>query len=324
MPMDPSVGTVTPATRHDTPGPASHLIIAYLGWPFLVLATGTAYVWSAYSFGGLTPLTFLVITSAAFIFSLAMEMMSPYRDDWRTVGDPSFARDIGHTALTTAFGERLGLLMATPIFALFGYAFTPGTDSVWNGFWPHGLPMAAQIAAAVLLAETLDYWRHRLEHEVSFLWPLHFVHHSADRLNTIKSSRNNLADLAARFIFSFVPLLLLGAPLEFILWHGAAVTMFGIPAHSNANFRIPHFLHRLVLTPHVHRIHHMADMIKGNSNYANLTPLLDQLFGTYTAPTDQDHLIPAGVLENPLPRSFLAEMFAPLLWPLFSRRSTED
>ncbi len=305
--------------------PHSHMgkMIAKFGWPLLTIGTGTAYLSAEFYAGGLTPLSFLIITSVAVVVSMAFELLAPYRAEWSPWGDRSFLRDLGHTATSTFLGERLGLLLATPFFAWLGYSLAPG-DAAWIGIWPTTWPLAAQLALAVFLAEGLDYWRHRLEHEVPFLWPLHFVHHSADRLNTIKSSRNNVADMAARFLFSYVPLLLAGAPPEFILWHGAAVTMFGIAAHSNSDFRIPAFMHRWVVTPQVHRIHHMADPVKGNSNYANITPVYDRLFGTFVMPTPADRHQPVGVFDNPLPTNFVAEGFAPLLWPFYRRHKQPE
>ncbi len=278
---------------------------------------GAAFLAAEIYGGGLSPLWFFGIAAGAVVVSLILETIIPYRADWTTMGDPSLVRDLGHTFVSSAFGERLGFVLATPLFAVAGYTFAPEADQIWGSIWPHHWPMAVQLGIAIMIAEGLDYWRHRLEHEIGFLWPLHFVHHSASRLNTIKSSRNNVADMAARFVVAYMPLLLLGAPAEFILWHGAVVTMLGIPAHANMDARIPTFLHRLILTPQVHRIHHMADPIKGNSNYANVTPLFDQLFGTYTPPTEADRKVPAGVTDNPLPTNFWAEAFAPLLWPFY-------
>lgn len=294
--------------------------IHYAGWPLFVLGTAGAYGAAAVYFGGLTPISYLVIAATTVVVSILIEQLAPYRADWATFSDPSLGRDIGHTALTSVFGERLGLVIATPLFAWVGYKFA-ATDPSWTGIWPTDWTLTSQIALAILLAEFLDYWRHRLEHEIGFLWPLHFVHHSANRLNTIKSSRNNVADMAGRFVFVFVPVLLLGAPPEFILWHGAAVGMLGIPAHANVDYRLPSFLHRFVLTPQVHRVHHMADPVKGNSNYANITPLFDVVFGSFTPPHPDDRHTPAGVSDNPIPVAFWAEALAPVIWVYYRLRN---
>jgi sterol desaturase/sphingolipid hydroxylase (fatty acid hydroxylase superfamily) len=69
------------------------------------------------------------------------------------------------------------------------------------------------------------------------------------------------------------------------------------------------------MTPQVHRIHHARPLALSCSNYANVFPLWDVLFGTFTPPADPPRFA-YGIEPDPHPRDFSAQ----LLWP-FRRTS---
>ena len=54
---------------------------------------------------------------------------------------------------------------------------------------------------------------------------------------------------------------------------------------NHANVALPQradrILRWLVVTPDMHRIHHSADVMESNRNFANLFPWWDRLFSTY-------------------------------------------
>ena len=121
----------------------------------------------------------------------------------------------------------------------------------------------------------------------------------------------HVAYFMGRGVLVWAPLLVIAVPPRLVIWQFAAIVLFGSLAHANVVFRIPAFLHRLVVTPDVHRIHHSIDATQGNSNYATVFPIWDLLFGSYLDP----RLIEArqtGIDRDPIPRRFLSE----LLWPI--------
>ncbi len=92
--------------------------------------------------------------------------------------------------------------------------------------------------------------------------------------------------------------------------YAAAVTVFGPVAHANVSLRVPSFLHRLVMTPQVHRIHHARPLALSCSNYANVFPIWDVLFGTFTHP-DEVSSFDYGVEEGTQPDDFVGQTLAP-------------
>ena len=90
-----------------------------------------------------------------------------------------------------------------------------------------------------------------------------------------------------------------------LLWQLAAVLVFGIPLWvviiylvvsalnaqlEHANIRLNESADRLlrliIVTPHMHKVHHSRDQKETDSNYSNIFSLWDRLFGTYTAEID--------------------------------------
>ncbi len=95
-----------------------------------------------------------------------------------------------------------------------------------------------------------------------------------------------------------------------MLAYAAAVTIFGPVAHANMSLRVPAFLHRWVMTPQVHHIHHARPQALSCTNYANAFPAWDILFGTYEHPGEQPHF-EYGIEENPIPSDILGQTLAP-------------
>ena len=67
------------------------------------------------------------------------------------------------------------------------------------------------------------------------------------------------------------------------------------------------------MTPHVHRLHHSIDRSLSDTNYANIFPFWDHLFGTFSDPTL--HVAgEVGVADDPIPSSFLGQFLSPFTW----------
>jgi sterol desaturase/sphingolipid hydroxylase (fatty acid hydroxylase superfamily) len=250
---------------------------------------------------GLTTVAFLLVL-------LALEQVLPYRQDWSIRGDAEIWRDLGHAVLYASLGGTLAQLTFLAGFpsALTRLGFPGGL-----GIWPASSPVVLQVLAVVVLGDLLEYWYHRLAHTVSWLWPVHAIHHTPIRLNTLKGPRHHVVYYLGRGAFVWAPLLVIGVPPRLVAWQFVAIVLFGSLAHANIAFRIPVFVHRIFITPDVHRIHHLIDARHGNSNYATVFPIWDLLFGSYTDPRVVDAR-ETGIYQDPIPRRFLSELLSPL------------
>jgi sterol desaturase/sphingolipid hydroxylase (fatty acid hydroxylase superfamily) len=246
---------------------------------------------------------------ASLVGLLAFELVVPYRQDWRLYGDRDLLRDIGHYILYGLIGSTVA--QSVFVVALAGALAPLNLPSLW----PTNTPFVVQILLVVVLGDFLEYWLHRLAHSIPALWRVHAVHHMPMRLHALKAARHHVLYFLLRGLIVWTPLLLIGVPSALIVWQVAALSVTGNLAHANIDFKIPKVMHKVLVTPEIHRLHHSIDHALGNSNFGALLPVWDMLFGTYTDPVTTP-LAAVGIEGDPIPHRWLVE----LGWPLFFKR----
>lgn len=150
------------------------------------------------------------------------------------------------------------------------------------------LQVAAMVAVPLFLHDLWFYWAHRLSHAVPFLWEFHKLHHSDAHMNCSTFARDQFIQAIWT---AFFPILTLGLLVDLDLRQAGRAAlysnMFFVPwsmfCHSAIRVCLPG-LDRLLVTPQVHRLHHSAEPAHQNTNFADVLPLFDRLFGTYRAP----------------------------------------
>ena len=228
--------------------------------------------------------------------------------------------------LERAFPARAGQAFARPGFAT-DLAFFLGQYLLWNGaviavlrflsaraaaLEGGGLrlafaaqPFTLQALEVVLASDLLVYWGHRLQHRVGFLWRFHAVHHSAQRLDWLAAHREHPVDGVYTLTLINLPAILVGFPVAAIAGLVAFRGIWAIYIHSNVRLSLP-FLRAALGSPELHHQHHALDRDAGN--YANLSPLMDLLFGTYRVPAREPDAF--GVRE-PFPRTYVGQLLHP-------------
>jgi sterol desaturase/sphingolipid hydroxylase (fatty acid hydroxylase superfamily) len=175
-----------------------------------------------------------------------------------------------------------------------------------------------QMVEVVVLSDILIYWGHRLQHNVGFLWRFHSVHHSSEHLDWLAAHREHPLDSIYTVGLINLPALVLGFPLETLV---GFITFRGIWAiYIHSNVRLPIGPLRLILgSPEIHHWHHDSDRDAGN--YANLSPLMDILFGTYHCP---DHEPERFGINEPTPGNYLGHLILPLLPRRYMKRDETE
>lgn len=166
-------------------------------------------------------------------------------------------------------------------------------------------PLWLQAIQVVVLSDLCVYWGHRLQHRVGFLWRFHAIHHSAEHLDWLAAHREHPVDTVYTLGLINLPAFLLGFPLETLAGLIAFRGIWAIYIHSNVRLPIGP-LRVLVGAPELHHWHH--DRARDAGNYANISPLMDLLFGTYRCP---DHEPEAFGIEEEIARSYLGQMLHP-------------
>jgi len=141
--------------------------------------------------------------------------------------------------------------------------------------WPVGL------AVFWIGADFALYWWHRLQHANRFLWALHSVHHSQQRLNLLTAFRRHpLETLLGNVIIGFgIFHLVLGVPAREWMPLGVVITCLIAIQHAQLDWRFGVF-HRIVVSPRFHAFHHSLDPAHANANYGMILSVWDYVFGT--------------------------------------------
>ncbi len=276
-------------------------------WPFVVVA-GIAVVALGMRRGYEPAAVLFAVNLATLTVVLTAEQALPHRREWSALTDRQTLNDMGHGILQNQLGERLGELV---LLTLGAGAATRLAAVTHHAAWPVGWPMSAQVLLGVVVADGLDYWKHRALH-TAWGWRLHGLHHGITRLHALRSARSHFGEVVMRFLMVYVPLVAVGAPPEVLVWHAALIGMLGVIGHSNVRLRLPSALHRLLMTPHVHRLHHSNERAVADSNFANVLPLWDVVFDTFSHP-DAHELRGVGVVGDDVPAGFVRQVLAPFM-----------
>lgn len=168
-------------------------------------------------------------------------------------------------------------------------------------------PWWLQVTEVVLVSDFIIYWAHRLQHRVGFLWRFHKVHHSSEHLDWLAAHREHPLDTVYTVGLLNLPAFLMGFSLEALAGFYAFRGIWAIYIHSNV--RLPLGFMRMVIgSPELHHWHHYLDRDAGN--YANVSPLMDVIFGTYVFP---DHEPDRMGITEPFPKNYVGQMLLPLL-----------
>jgi sterol desaturase/sphingolipid hydroxylase (fatty acid hydroxylase superfamily) len=168
-------------------------------------------------------------------------------------------------------------------------------------------PLWLQSIEVLFFSDLLIYWGHRLQHKVDFLWRFHKVHHSAEHLDWLAAHREHPLDSIYTIGLINLPAFIMGFQLEALAIIVAFRGIWAIYIHSNVRLPIGP-LRILIGSPELHHWHH--DIERDAGNYANISPLMDIIFGTYTCPPREPEKF--GIKEE-FPKSYLGQMLRPIL-----------
>ncbi|NQY04772.1 MAG: sterol desaturase family protein [Flavobacteriaceae bacterium] len=178
-------------------------------------------------------------------------------------------------------------------------------------------PWWLQTIEVILLSDLCIYWFHRLQHKIPLLWRFHKVHHSAKHLDWLAAHREHPLDSIFTIGVINLPAFIFGFPLETLAGFIAFRGIWAVYIHANVRLPFP-FLRKVIGAPELHHWHHDLDRDAGN--YANISPLMDVIFGTYTCPDAEPESF--GIKEE-FPQHYGKQMLFPLLPEKWTKK-TED
>ena len=243
-------------------------LVRYVYAPFMILvpnAIALAIVGNGYAYYWLAP-----VALAALGISFAAERVAPYEPEWNHDHDDT-PRDIAHGIIyeICSFNSMVILPFLT--------MWIPWAGAVWPSDWPLALQLVFAIVLADIGVTLIHFWSHRLP----ILWRFHEIHHSSQRLYGLNGLVRHPVHQTLDLAIGFMPLVLLGLPLDIAVLLGFAVTVQLLLQHSNADVRVGPFSQILAIGP-VHRLHHVKWAGEGDVNFGLFLNVWDRLLGTFT------------------------------------------
>jgi sterol desaturase/sphingolipid hydroxylase (fatty acid hydroxylase superfamily) len=164
--------------------------------------------------------------------------------------------------------------------------------------WPLWVEAIVGLLALDLIGAWLPHWA---EHKVKFLWRFHLIHHTDTYVDTTTANRHHPGESVIRFVFTLVAVLITGAPMWLVFMYQALSV--ALSQFNHANIELPRWADRLlglvIVTPNMHHVHHHYVMPVTNTNYGNIFPYWDRLFGTYHEMAGRD--LKYGIDTHPEP-----------------------
>ena len=169
-----------------------------------------------------------------------------------------------------------------------------GIPRLSEEFWLFA-PVIVPALVALVVADFLDYWSHRIRH-VSFLWPMHAVHHSDTKMHYLSWYRAHIIEMVV----------IQGGYVLLATWMGASPSaVMGVVLFRAFHQQYVHMnvdwthgpLKWVLASPRFHRWHHADHREAWDKNFSSVFPIWDRLFGTYYCPGPCD--APLGFPGNP-------------------------
>jgi sterol desaturase/sphingolipid hydroxylase (fatty acid hydroxylase superfamily) len=218
-------------------------------------------------------ISFIIIISAAIIFIL-LERIFPYTK--------------GQKVLREGFFDDLALYTIAQSYILsiiiFGYViyYIDNTTGLSRLALFENVPIWIQLIFFLITHDIYIYWMHRWQHSNKWLWRIHEAHHSPKKVDWLSGSRSHALEILINQTVEFLPIVLLGAPVEVIAYKGVISAVWGMYIHSNLDVKTGK-LQKIINGPEMHRWHHSTG--KGrNRNFATKLAIWDWIWGTAYLP----------------------------------------
>jgi lathosterol oxidase len=212
-----------------------------------------------------------------------------------------WAVDLTYFFVSTMLVQVTTYLSLQPAFVLFEWAVVPEVQAIVRS-----QPIVLQIVEIMFLADLMQYWVHRLFHEISWLWKFHAVHHSAEVMDWMAGNRLHIVDLALTRSMVFVPAFVLGFADLAIYFYIVIVAVQSVFIHANLNWNFG-WLEYVLTTPRFHHWHHALEREATDKNFAVHFPVLDLMFGTFYLPAGNVWPAGYGVHSSDVPEHYFAQ-----------------
>ena len=170
----------------------------------------------------------------------------------------------------------------------------------------YDLDPALIFLAAFVLIDLFQYALHLAMHRIQILWRLHAIHHSDEHVSALTGLLHHPAEAMISYFCILFLGVMIGLPMVALIAYGFVSALHNAFVHTNLTLPEPldHILRAVIVTPSLHRTHHLASAREGDSNYGQIFSLWDHIFRTCVAEADPSGKL--GLLGPERPKTFTA------------------
>ena len=257
----------------------------------------------------------LIVFIGGLLLFLGLESLLPKRA-WHGQRGHRLVFHVGVAALNTV---TVRVLIFVPLLLWLVFVEEQGWGlSRWLGL--HGWP---EILLSVIVLDLFDYFWHRANHRVTWLWRFHKAHHADTAMDTSTALRFHPGELLLSAFAKGIWVLIWGpSAIAWFVFEGL-ISLCAQFHHCNIDFpdAVERQLSKVLVTPRYHAAHHAVDRHFGDANFSTIFSFWDKLLGTYAAPRESGlTTLAASQLGLPEGRDLAFSAQAWLLEP-FSQRN---
>lgn len=266
-----------------------------------VIAGGAALLLIQFATSGVAYWPYFPLVVAAGITLVAvLERVSPYEPDWNRDHDGDTFTDAIHQLVSYALIQS-GVAIA--------FTLRSAMPDTWV-LWPRAAPMWIQVILSGLILDLGLYLMHRASHASGFLWRLHEIHHSPERLYWLNGGRRHPLSALVLAGPGLVVLFLLGAtPIAVGAWLSFMSVHLAFQ-HANLDYTLGPLRHWLGVAE-MHRFHHKRDFEDAQVNFGEVFLIWDRIFGSYHDSPGSPRRNEVGLRDETAPSRYGAQ----LIWP---------
>jgi len=214
-----------------------------------------------------------IIVGFAFLF-IIIERIFPYNEGQKIFRE-GFFDDLALYSIAQSY--ILGIIIFSYIID-----FIDNSTGISRLHLFTNVPIWIQLVFFTITHDIYIYWMHRWQHKNKFLWRIHEAHHSPKKVDWLSGSRSHAIEILINQTIEFLPIVLLGAPVEVVAYKAAISAVWGMYIHSNLDVKTGR-LQKFINGPEMHRWHHSTG--KGrNRNFATKFAIWDWIFNTAYLP----------------------------------------
>lgn len=215
----------------------------------------------------------------ALVLLLAWEQIHPFYNFFNR----SVKRKGRHDLRNLFVGLVNALLVSLVFVSLWAMGSDWSHEERFGLFHRFEMGTAFHFVLAVLLLDLWMYIWHRMNHEISFFWRFHRVHHSDPNMDVTTATRFHVGEIFFSSLFRIPLIILLGIWVgELLLYETIAFTVVQLH-HSNVGLppKLDRMVRGVIVSPFMHKIHHSRWRPETDSNYGSLFSFWDRIARTF-------------------------------------------